>query len=278
MPEGPETRIAADRIADAIAGAPARRVEFAFEHLAPFERILAGEPVHAVRSWGKALLVYFANGLVVYSHSQLYGRWYVRPLGQRPATRRTLRLAIDGPERSALLYSASEIDVLEAERLCDHPFLARLGPDALDLAAEPEGVPRVQERLQERRFRGRQLGALLLDQGFLAGLGNYLRSEILFVAGLAPELRAADCGREELAALAAAILELTARAYEQRGVTNDLGRVAELKRRGLTRRRYRFHVFARAGERCWTCASRIDRRENAGRRCYVCPACQRQRA
>ena len=274
MPEGPEIRIAADGIARALVGRTASRVYFAFEHLAPLAPLLAGEEVVSVRPRGKALLSHFANGLVIYSHNQLYGRWYVRKSGSVPVTRRQLRLAIHNCEKSALLYSASEIDVLEADRLEEHPFLARLGPDVLDLAEQDDGVAQVRERLGERRFTRRQLGALLLDQGFLAGLGNYLRAEILFCAGLHPLKRPMDCSPDELDALAEHCVRVTEQAYRLRGVTNDPERVAELKRRGLSRSRYRFHVFARVGERCWQCRTVIRKSEVSGRRCYVCPKCQ----
>jgi formamidopyrimidine-DNA glycosylase len=43
----------------------------------------------------------------------------------------------------------------------------------------------LEEPLLSRPFRGRSLASLLLDQSFLAGLGNYLRSEIRFCAGAA---------------------------------------------------------------------------------------------
>ena len=95
MPEGPEIRIAADRIERALAGRIARSVRFAFPHLQRFEPALEEEEVVRVETRGKAMLTVFANGLAVYSHNQLYGRWHVGATSVRPATRRTLRLAIE---------------------------------------------------------------------------------------------------------------------------------------------------------------------------------------
>jgi endonuclease-8 len=176
MPEGPEIRRAADQIARAIAGRPATDVYFRFPHLRPLREHLVGETVTAVDTRGKAILIRFANGLVIFSHNQLYGRWYVERDGSQPATTRELRLAIRNAEYSALLYSASEIEVLDASGLELHPFLSRLGPDVLSPDLEPA---RLAERLREPCFARRQLATLLLDQGFVAGLGNYLRSEVL---------------------------------------------------------------------------------------------------
>ena len=195
----------------------------------------------------------------------------VRRAGELPRTNRQLRFAVHNAEHSALLYSASAIEVLREEDLPDHPFLARIGPDVLDPALRPARIAR---RLASPRFRGRRLGALLLDQSFLAGLGNYLRCEILFEAGLHPAQRAADCDAEELRELASAIRRISRRAYVQKGVTNSKERVRALRARGRPRREWRFAVFARAGRPCLACGAAIRRVTDAGRRAYLCPRCQ----
>jgi endonuclease-8 len=271
MPEGPEIRIAADRIERALAGRTARSVRFAFPHLQPFESALEEEEVVRVETRGKAMLTIFANGLVVYSHNQLYGRWHVGATGVRPATRRTLRLAIENDEHAALLYSASEIEVLEWAQVGEHPYVRALGPDPLDAALE-EGA--VASRLTDARFAGRALASLLLDQRFLAGVGNYLRAEICFAAGVHPSRRPRDLDSGARERIAAAALAMCRRSYTTRGITNDPERAARLRRNGILRSRYRFQVFARSGEPCWHCDATIERAAIGGRRCYWCPECQ----
>lgn len=271
MPEGPEIRRAADRVARAIAGREATRVEFAFPRLRRFGRQLSGQRVSAVETRGKAMLIRFGSGLTIYSHNQLYGRWFVTPAGKLPTTRRTLRLAIHNHERSALLYSASEIEVLRPEEVERHPFLARLGPDALGPGATHAALAR---RLADARFARRQLAALLLDQGFVAGIGNYLRSEIPFMAGVHPSRRPRDLSRQQIEALARAIRDVSRQAYRTGGITNDPGRAAKLKASGLRRGEYRHHVFARAGRPCWSCGARVEGTDLAGRRIFFCPTCQ----
>jgi endonuclease-8 len=151
-------------------------------------------------------------------------------------------------------------------------FLLRFGPDALDPTLPAEAVA---ERLASRTFRGRSLAALYLDQSFVAGIGNYLRTEILFVAGLLPERRAKDLSPEQRVALAEATLAVTRQSYATAGITNDLARASALKASGEPRGRYRHHVFARGGRACWACGAVIERVELAGRRMYVCGSCQR---
>jgi len=271
MPEGPEIRIAADKLADALAGRVAIEVFFAFEHLKPYEEILAGEIVTAVSARGKAMLIHFANDMTIYSHNQLYGQWEVRPAYDYPDSKRQLRLAIHNREQSALLYSASDIEVLRDEELDEHPYLRRLGLEPLDPAVTAEQIV---NRLKDERFRRRSLGALLLDQGFLAGVGNYLRSEILFAAGLRPALRPMDLTEAQLERLAAAALKLARQSYETQGITNDLRLVERLRQEGVPWRQYRFQVFNRADRPCYVCGGPISREMVGGRRFYFCPACQ----
>ena len=271
MPEGPEIRRAADRVAAAIEGRIADDVFFAFDRLKPFENQLGGRRVEKVTTRGKGMLTRFDGGLSVYTHNQLYGRWYVMRHGRLPKTRRQLRFAVTAGDRRALLYSASEIEVLDAEAERRHPFLSRLGPDILSQAPSVEELA---ERLAERRFRGRQLAALLLDQGFVAGLGNYLRAEILFEARIHPRRRAIDLSDEERRRLADRTIALTKRTYRTRGITLPPSRVAELKAGGAKRSAYRFWVYGRAGQPCRVCGRQVTAEPAGGRKCFWCPSCQ----
>jgi len=275
MPEGPEIRRAADRVERAIAGRTAREVRFAFPRLRHYQKQLVGSRVSRIETRGKAMLIHFAGGLAIYSHNQLYGRWYVKPAGVLPKTGRSLRLAIHNDEKSALLYSASEIDVLDAEGISAHPFLSKLGPDALD----PELTDaRLAKRVANPRFARRQLHALLLDQGFVAGLGNYLRSEILFVAGIHPQRRPGELSPAERRTLARAVRRVTRQAYRTGGITNDPSRAKRLAAEGERRRSYRHHVFTRGGLPCWACGEPVEREVLGGRKIFFCPGCQPARS
>ncbi|NEP62524.1 MAG: endonuclease VIII, partial [Symploca sp. SIO2G7] len=161
MPEGPEIRKAADKIERAVNAKVTGEVFFAFEHLKPYESQLTGQIVRRVETRGKALLLHFDNRLTIYSHNQLYGVWMVRNAYSYPDTKRQLRLAIHTPKKSALLYSASDIEVLTPDQISGHPFLSQLGPDVLDPQLRPAHVL---ELLTAKRNQRRQLTTLYLDQ------------------------------------------------------------------------------------------------------------------
>ncbi len=272
MPEGPEIRLAADEVEKALLQRPTTSVSFAFAALRRFEKRLTGRRVTGVTTRGKAILTHFDNDLVIYSHNQLYGRWYIEPRGRLPDTNRQLRLAIHNDEFSALLYSASAIEVLKLRELARHPFLSRLGPDLL---SDRPGVDCIVDRLNSQRFRQRQLAGLLLDQGFVAGLGNYLRAEILTRAGLHPLLKPAQCSQAQLRRLARQVIDLTDRAYRTRGIINPARLVNKLRAQGLTRKeQHRFNSYGRAGQNCHFCGAKIECNNAGGRKMYFCPGCQ----
>lgn len=272
MPEGPEIRLAADKIEKALRPHPVTEVFFAFDHLKPFEADLMGCRVTRIETRGKAMLTHFDNGLSVYSHNQLYGKWMVRKAQNFPDTNRQLRFAVHNAKKSALLYSASDIQILSSpSEIENHPFLSKLGPDVLSSGIKPQ---QLYERLKSKKHHRRRLSTLYLDQHYLAGIGNYLRSEILFVAKLHPYLRPIDCSDEQLMALAEASIEISYQSYKYKGVTNDLDLANQLKAEGARYRDYRYWVFGRKDKPCYECGTPIIKEMVSNRRIYYCPTCQ----
>lgn len=157
------------------------------------------------------------------------------------------------------------------QRWCEHPFLARIGPDVLSGSLDWQTLS---ARLNEPAFRARRLGSLYLDQGFIAGTGNYLRSEILFLSELHPFRKPRDLSRVQRNRLARETLATARRSYETRGVTNPSKWVRRLEREGLRRAAYRFAVFGREGLPCHACGATIERILDGARRFYLCPTCQ----
>ena len=271
MPEGPEVRREADRIESAIADAELLCVEFGLPRLQRWQKVLAGSRVTALQTRGKALLTHFDNGYSMYSHNQLYGKWVVGRANRLPASNRSLRVGLHTASHSAVLYSASDIEIMDTRSIGEHPFLRRLGPDVLDGELTWRDVA---ARLRDPQFSGRSAASLYLDQGFLAGIGNYMRSEILHDALVHPMTRPRDLSLGQIGTLARSTLLISHRAYDQAGVTNRPARVRSLKKLGYPRRDYRFSVFAREGLPCYRCATPITRIEVSSRRLYLCSACQ----
>jgi len=271
MPEGPEIRRAADQVEAALKAHPLVQVHFGLDHLKSRGAALIGSQVTRVDTLGKAMLTRFDNQLTLYTHNQLYGRWATGPADLQPDSRRQLRIALITNHSAAFLYSASTIELLNDQQIREHPFLRRLGPDILHPATDQSCLL---DRLMRAAFRNRRLGQLLTDQAFVAGLGNYLRCEILFVSGLHPTLRPIDCSREQLASLTGALMELPKRSYRTGGITNDPATAQRLMSSGASFEQARFYLFRRDGLPCYRCGHPIDKIRNAGQTCYYCSRCQ----
>jgi endonuclease-8 len=270
MPEGPEIHGQARRLRAFLEGhRPA--MECFYAPLQQSFEPLQGQKLDHLEARGKAFLFHFEAGQTFYAHMQLYGRWmFVQP-GVAPKTNRLLRLRMATPRQEGLLFSATDLAVLTPEGLRAHPYLSKLGPDLLD--------PRVTTgqligTLQEPRFQRRQLASLLLDQSFWAGSGNYIRSEILFCAGLSPETKPSDLDGRQRHRTAGAARGLALRSLETKGLTNHPELVKRARLKGAKRATYRHWVFGREGLPCWICQTPIVKEEWGGRRLYRCLGCK----
>jgi endonuclease-8 len=266
LPEGPEIHSQARKLARLLEGSRPE-IECPWPALGPQMLALQGQRVERCWAQGKAFLCRFEGGLTLYAHMQLYGRWQ---LGKPRPTRRQLRLRLG----EARLYSATDLALLDAGGVAQHPYLSKLGPDLLDPQV---GWEQVLGQLRHPRFQRRALAQLFLDQHFLAGPGNYLRSEILFAAGLKPDLRPQDLSLLQGEQLSRLALGLTRRALETGGVTTPEHLVKREKSSGTPRRWYRHWVFGREGKGCWLCQAPIVRETWAGRRLYRCLQCVGER-
>lgn len=271
MPEGPEIRRAADRIGKAMIGKIILDGRWPFPTISDKSHLIKGQEVVDVTSRGKAMLIRLSNGWSMYSHNQLYGRWTVNLSTTEPKGNRSLRAEFITDRHAVRLWSATDIVLLRTEEEGGHPFLAKLGPDVLDDDVTREALT---QRLKSSSCKRKKAATLMLDQRAFAGLGNYLRSEILHVAGVHPDDRPCDLPTATVAAWGQAIKDITVRAYEQGGVTVQASVAEASKSRGEPRRRWRHAVFCRDERPCLTCGDLVVRKRYAGRRLDFCPTCQ----
>jgi formamidopyrimidine-DNA glycosylase len=121
--------------------------------------------------------------------------------------------------------------------------------------------------LVERR---RQLKPLLLDQTFVAGLGNIYADEALWVAKLHPLASSATLSKPQSAALLRGIRKVLAEGIRRNGASIDwVYRGGEFQNH--------FHAYQRTGEKCPRCGSKIKRIAVGQRSTHFCPTCQKLR-
>jgi formamidopyrimidine-DNA glycosylase len=144
--------------------------------------------------------------------------------------------------------------------------LGELGPEPLD---DGFTVDAFRALFEGRRGR---IKPLLLDQRFIAGLGNIYVDEALFRARIHPQQIAGSLTSEELGGLYDAIREVLAEGISDQGTTRS-----DYVRPDGTEGTHqeRLWVSGKAAEPCPRCGTEIERLVVGGRGTYVCPRCQR---
>ena len=273
MPEGPEIFLASRAVHAAVAQQP---IELTLLHpaLKPQARALRDVQVSRVVARSKAMLTEFSNGVVLYSHNQLYGEWVVHSKDDA-LLKRQVRLVIRTAQHQVVLYSATDFAWLQAGSEASHPYIAKLGPEVLDTALSAAFIAK---RLAQ--FPRRVIADALLDQHVLAGLGNYLRADILLVARVNPFCKIGSLTAAQLLRVAKACKQLTQRSVRQAGVTRPWAQYLSAKAAmakadaNLSYEAARFYGFDREGAPCWDCATPIARATQGGRGLFFCPTCQ----
>jgi formamidopyrimidine-DNA glycosylase len=182
------------------------------------EHRLRGRRVLRVSSHGKHLLGYISGGFYFHSHLMMWGRWQTLAGGPPPERDRRERARVVVATGVALLFSAPIFNVGEGDPYQQIGNLATLGPDVLPYP-DRSGKPRrfktaeFRRRLLAPEHRNTTIGAALLNQRILSGLGNYLRAEVLFSCGLNPWKKVAELSEKELRCLGRMAPELALRSY-----------------------------------------------------------------
>ncbi|MCH7480805.1 MAG: DNA-formamidopyrimidine glycosylase, partial [Chloroflexi bacterium] len=139
----------------------------------------------------------------------------------------------------------------------------KLGPEPLD----PEFTPgEFAERLAARK---RQIKPLLLDQAFLAGVGNIYADESLHLAKIHPLSRSDQLSRTQAETLLKSIRAVLNAGIEMNGASLDW-----VYRGGDYQNHFR--VYSRGDEACMVCGTSIERSVVGQRGTYHCPNCQVQ--
>ncbi len=230
--------------------------------------LLDGRVLDEVTSYGKHLFACF-DADTLHVHLGLYGS-YTAGTGSPPLPRGALRMRWEGEGPDGLgawtdLRGATACEVLTAPEV--DRILDRLGPDPLRPRSDGTGAHR---RIAASRT---SIGALLMDQSVLAGVGNVYRAEILFRHAVSPFRPGRDVDAGTWAEMWADLVVLM-----RSGVR--MGRIVttrpehRTRRGGAVRREDAHYVYRRTGLPCRVCGTPVQTQEMVGRNLYWCPVCQ----
>jgi endonuclease-8 len=230
--------------------------------------LLDGRVLEEVFSYGKHLFARF-GGDSVHVHLGLYGT-FAGGEGQPPVPKGALRMRWEGPGSDGAgvwsdLRGPTACEVLAAPEVA--AILSRLGPDPLRPRADPLVAHR---RISRSRTA---IGALLMDQSVLAGVGNVYRAELLYRHGVSPFRPGREVEGDVWGAMWTDLVTLM-----RAGVR--LGRIVTTRpehrkrRRGLAQQEVAHYVYRRTGLPCRICGTEVRTEDMAGRNLYWCPLCQ----
>ncbi len=274
MPEGDTIVRAARTLERALAGQPIVRFETVLPQLARVneDRPLAGRIVESVEAAGKWLVMRFSGDLILLTHMLMSGSWHIyRPGETWQRGRSHMRIVIATAQMLAVAFDVPIAEFHTARSLARRAGFSRLGP--VVLAADFD-AGRAVANLQSRPDLG--IGAALLNQSILAGVGNVFKSEVCFVCGVHPFRLAGSLAQTELEALV-----LAARKLMLENVAEESGPpVASVPGRRQTTRRadpdQNLWVYKRRGQPCRRCGVAIESEKDRydARVTFWCPSCQ----
>lgn len=261
MPEGHTIHRAAKRHAELLAGVSVH-TESPQGRFVEGAAALDGRRLLEVDAHGKHLFYRFEDALLLHVHLGLFGRFAIFTK-DAPEPRGALRLRMQGGGATVDLRGPTACELMDDDE--EMRLLARLGPDPLRADADPEQAWR---RIHQSR---RAIGALLMDQSVMAGVGNVYRAEALHVERIHPEREGRSLTKVQFDLLwqtISTMLRDGMRAGRIITVTaEDAG-----KPRSRLKRGERTYVYKQSA--CRSCGGQVTAWDMAGRRAWACTSCQ----
>ncbi|MGD9330455.1 MAG: bifunctional DNA-formamidopyrimidine glycosylase/DNA-(apurinic or apyrimidinic site) lyase [Desulfobacterales bacterium] len=232
-----------------------------------FRRKLKGRRIENIQRRAKFIVWRLDEDMQMLTHLRMTGRFHL--VAAQTAYGRHDHLALTFGDRRQLRFQ----DTRKFGRFYlpgDNGLLARLGPEPLSRSFTARCL---ETRLKAHR---RQLKPLLLDQHFVAGLGNIYVDEALWQAGLHPTRRSNTLATADVRRLHRAIRKVLRKGLQNMGTTLGTGATTFYSVSGNRgRNRDQLSVFRRTGQACPRCRTMIDRLMVAQRSTHICPVCQK---
>jgi len=231
------------------------------------KRNLTGLKIVSVKRRGKNIILQLSGGNLLLIHLGMTGNLiYLK----RPAPlKKHDHLNMEFSDKSQLRYNDprkfGKFKLVKSSRKENIEDLKSLGPEPLEIT-ENDFVRLVQTR------RGR-IKSTLLNQKFIAGIGNIYADEVLFEAKIHPEERACNISLNRLKKLHQAIQKILKKAIKSGGSSID--NYLDLEgRQGLFQLQHK--AYGKKGKPCPRCGTKIKRIVVNQRSSYFCPKCQRK--
>jgi DNA-formamidopyrimidine glycosylase len=226
---------------------------------------LDGRRLNDIEALGKHLLYRWEGNETLHVHLGLFGKFKTFH-HEPPAPTESTRLAMANGRSVVYLAGPTICELIDPEE--EDRLRARLGPDPL---GRRRGSEQFTANLAGRRI---PIGAALLDQRVVAGIGNVYRAEMLFKQGIDPNLPANRLDRDRAFELWSTIAAELRRGEKAGRIITVAPTDVGVRRLSDIPREKRLYVYKRDGLPCRKCGEMIRRTQMAGRWIWWCPTCQ----
>lgn len=234
----------------------------------PFAREIRGRTIQRLGRRGKFIVAELSGARTLLVHLRMSGHLDVQPAETRPRRHDRVIWTLDDG-RQLHFTDTRKFGRVWLVRNPDNA-LGQLGPEPLELPPSAFAAALAP--------RARQLKPLLLDQSFIAGIGNIYADEALWAARLHPRCRADTLTPTQAAALLRAIQQVIRKGIRNLGTTLGAGGTHFVLPRGERgRNQEHLNAYAQTGEPCPRCGTKIRRIIVGQRSTHICPKCQRLR-
>jgi formamidopyrimidine-DNA glycosylase len=274
LPELPEVETISRDLRTKVVGHRIERAEVYWERevgypaVPEFLEFIRNRRIEGTGRRAKYVVIRLAEDATLLAHLKMTGQLLYVPAAEppNPYTRVLFHLDRGMQLRFVDVRKFGRVYLVEAHRLQDFPKIAELGPEPLEEAFTLKAF----QALVKRR-KGR-IKPLLMNQGFLAGMGNIYVDEALFRSNLHPLRSSATLKPKDLAKLHQAIVDVLEESIANRGSSIDDYR-DPAGQKGY--HHVYLRVYGRTGEPCYVCGTPIVKIVVGGRGTHFCPRCQR---
>jgi len=273
VPELPEVETIKSGLQKVITGKMIKKFESLDSKVVRFKSINIGNThIKNIERRVKMLIINLDNGKSLLIHLKLTGQLIWKKSKNNEFPNKFTRAFFNLGDGSRLYFNDLRrfgyIKLYETNELINVPELKKLGPEPLGEKFKSQ-IPNLKIIIKNSK---KPIKNLLMDQTFIAGIGNIYADEILFYAGILPNRKANRLDNDEIEKIFAAIPVILKRGIKYGGTSvdaylNAFGKEGEMAQYLM--------VYRKTGKSCRKCGTKVKRITLGGRGTHFCERCQK---
>lgn len=235
-----------------------------------YQSLLTGRTVEQISRRGKNIIIQLDNNLTLWVHLKMTGQFRWVPVDEPIGKHDLFIYRFESEQKMSLRFNDyrrfGRHRLFASDELSKQKEFANLGPEPLEISSG--------DFVALCLKRPRQIKAALLDQSFIAGVGNIYADESLWYSRIHPQRLTTSVSRAKLAELHSHIQTILRKAISLMGTSVDSyagvnGQPGEFQKY--------LAAYGNEGKSCDRCGSIIVRQKIGARSAHFCPRCQKRK-